>query len=163
MRPARWSTKIQLVAPDARCAIAFSRSPGQAGGAAGKETRQPARDLGFIPIAPPLWTRAEGSLYLRPLQKTRHHVHHIRVLLARSRGISIPLTGPGSPKHQAPGSAPAQCWSRASPVTRIPAYSGITCRYPRACSLIASNKLRGGRSCMPVSKPNLLWNGRHSR
>jgi len=74
-----WTTKIHLVAADARTAVTFSLSPGQAHDAPagrallsrlgppdrplhllmdrayeGNETRQLALDLGFIPVVPPL-------------------------------------------------------------------------------------------------------------
>ncbi|SAK48076.1 IS4 family transposase [Caballeronia ptereochthonis] len=73
-----WTTKIHMVAADARTAITFALSPGQAGDAPegrallqsvgrpnrplhllmdkayeGDETRQLALDLGFIPVVPP--------------------------------------------------------------------------------------------------------------
>src|SRR5712672_3207130 len=79
-----WTTKIHMVAADARSAIAFSLTPGQAGDAPagrdlllalpdlparcrlimdrayeGNETRQLALDLGFIPVVPPHPLRAE--------------------------------------------------------------------------------------------------------
>src|SRR5678815_3813106 len=85
-----WTTKIHLVAADARTAITFALSPGQAGdgpegralltrlGAPnrplhlimdrayeGNETRQLALDLGFIPVVPPLATRIEPWEYDR--------------------------------------------------------------------------------------------------
>src|SRR3979411_518552 len=75
---AGWTTKIHMVAADARTAITFALSPGQAGDAPqgrallqslgppkrplhllmdkayeGDETRQLALDLGFIPVVPP--------------------------------------------------------------------------------------------------------------
>lgn len=89
-----WNTKIHLVAADARTAIAFSLSPGQAHDAPegrtllrwlgpqerpvhllmdrayeGNETRQLALDLGFIPVVPPLKTRVEPWEYNREVYK----------------------------------------------------------------------------------------------
>jgi transposase len=77
-----------MVAADARCAIAFSLTPGQAGDAPagrellrriaqlprrcrlimdkayeGNETRQLALDLGLIPVVPPLSTRVQPWSY----------------------------------------------------------------------------------------------------
>ena len=79
-----WTTKIHMVAADARTAVTFSLSPGQAHDAPegrallsrlgppdrplhlimdrayeGNETRQLALDLGFIPVVPPLKTGLE--------------------------------------------------------------------------------------------------------
>lgn len=88
-----------MVAADARTAITFALSPGQAGDAPqgralleslgppnrplcllmdkayeGNETRQLALDLGFIPIAPPLHTRVEPWEYDREMYKRRNEV-----------------------------------------------------------------------------------------
>ena len=79
-----WNTKIHMVAADARTAVTFCLSPGQAHDAPegrrllsslgptsrpvhllmdrayeGNETRQLALDLGFIPVVPPMKTRIE--------------------------------------------------------------------------------------------------------
>ena len=86
-----WNTKIHLLAADARTAVTFSLSPGQAHDAPegrellrrlgapnrplhllmdrayeGNETRQLALDLGFIPVVPPLRTRVEPWEYDPP-------------------------------------------------------------------------------------------------
>ena len=79
-----WTTKLHMIAADARTAVTFSLSPGQAHDAPegrkllhrlgrqrtklarvmdrayeGDETRQVALDLGFEPVVPPLKTRRE--------------------------------------------------------------------------------------------------------
>src|SRR6476646_9621645 len=89
-----WTTKIHMVAADARTAITFALSPGQAGdgpmgrellaslGApdrplhllmdsaySGNETIQLALDLGFIPVVPPPRTRVEPWEYDREMYK----------------------------------------------------------------------------------------------
>ncbi|CAM4006492.1 hypothetical protein GCM10027287_26750 [Bordetella muralis] len=88
-----------MVAADARTAITFSLSPGQAHDAPegrallgrlsapnrplhllmdrayeGNETRQLALDLGFIPVVPPLKTRVEPWEYDREMYKRRNEV-----------------------------------------------------------------------------------------
>jgi transposase len=86
-----------MVAADARTAITFSLSPGQAHDAPvgrallgrlgapnrpvhllmdrayeGNETRQLALDLGYIPVAPPVKTRIEPWEYDREMYKRRN-------------------------------------------------------------------------------------------
>ena len=83
-----WSTKVPLVAADARTALTFALSPGEVSDAvAGREllgglgplpaplylimdrayednaTRQPAREFGWIPVAPPKSNRLEPWRY----------------------------------------------------------------------------------------------------
>ena len=97
-----WNTKIHLVAADARTAITFSLSPGQAHDAPegrellkrlgapnrplhlimdrayeGNETRQLALDLGFIPVVPPMSTRIEPWEYDRAMYKRRNEVERL--------------------------------------------------------------------------------------
>ncbi|HEV8688958.1 MAG TPA: IS5 family transposase [Ideonella sp.] len=97
-----WTTKIHMVAADARTAITFSLSPGQAGDAPqgrellaslgapnrplhllmdkayeGNETRQLALDLGYIPVVPPLRTRVEPWEYDREMYKRRNEVERL--------------------------------------------------------------------------------------
>ncbi|MDM0110587.1 IS5 family transposase [Variovorax sp. J22R133] len=97
-----WNTKIHMVAADARTAITFSLSPGQAHDAPegrallrrlggpdrplhllmdrayeGNETRQLALDLGFIPVVPPLKTRIEPWEYDREMYKRRNEVERL--------------------------------------------------------------------------------------
>jgi transposase len=97
-----------MVAADARTAIAFSLSPGQAHDAPegrallrrlggpdrplhllmdrayeGNETRKLALDLGFIPVVPPLSTRIEPWEYDREMYKRRSKVER---LFRRLRG-----------------------------------------------------------------------------
>jgi transposase len=97
-----WTTKIHMVAADARTAVTFSLSPGQAHdgpegrallsrlGAPdrplhllmdrayeGNETRQLALDLGFIPVVPPLKTRVEPWEYDREMYKRRNEVERL--------------------------------------------------------------------------------------
>ena len=91
-----------MVAADARTAITFSLSPGQAHDAPegrallsrlgapnrplhllmdrayeGNETRQLALDLGFIPVVPPLRTRLEPWEYDREMYKRRNEVERL--------------------------------------------------------------------------------------
>ena len=91
-----------MVAADARTAITFSLSPGQAHDAPegrallsrlgapsrplhlimdrayeGNETRQLALDLGFIPVVPPLKTRVEPWEYDREMYKRRNEVERL--------------------------------------------------------------------------------------
>ena len=91
-----------MVAADARTAITFSLSPGQAGDAPqgrellrrlgppnrplhllmdkayeGNETRQLALDLGYIPVVPPLSTRVEPWEYDREMYKRRNEVERL--------------------------------------------------------------------------------------
>ncbi len=97
-----WNTKVHMVAADARTAITFSLSPGQAHDAPegrallkrlgapnrplhllmdrayeGNETRQLALDLGFIPVVPPLSTRIEPWEYDREMYKRRNEVERL--------------------------------------------------------------------------------------
>ena len=97
-----WNTKIHMLAADARTAITFSLSPGQAHDAPegrallsrlgapnrplhllmdrayeGNETRQLALDLGFIPVVPPLKTRIEPWEYDREMYKRRNEVERL--------------------------------------------------------------------------------------
>jgi transposase len=97
-----WNTKVHMVAADARTAITFSLSPGQAHDAPegrallsrlgapnrplhlimdrayeGNETRQLALDLGFIPVVPPLSTRTEPWEYDRAMYKRRNEVERL--------------------------------------------------------------------------------------
>jgi transposase len=91
-----------MVAADARTAITFSLSPGQAHDAAegrqllsklgppqwpihllmdrayeGNETRQLALDLGFIPVVPPKSNRVEPWEYDREMYKRRNEVERL--------------------------------------------------------------------------------------
>ncbi|MFC7436631.1 IS5 family transposase [Hydrogenophaga bisanensis] len=97
-----WSTKIHMVAADARTAVTFCLSPGQAHDAPegrrllsslgptsrpvhllmdrayeGNETRQLALDLGFIPVVPPMKTRIEPWEYDREMYKRRNEVERL--------------------------------------------------------------------------------------
>src|SRR5688572_19722295 len=92
-----WTTKIHMVAADARTAITFALSPGQAHDAPegrkllrqlgkaprllhlimdrayeGDETRQLALDLGFIPVVPPKQNRVTAWEYNRAMYKRRN-------------------------------------------------------------------------------------------
>ena len=91
-----------MVAADARTAVAFSLSPGQAHDAPegrallehlgspskplhllidrayeGDETRQLALDLGFIPVVPPKSNRIEPWEYNRTMYKRRNEVERL--------------------------------------------------------------------------------------
>ncbi|MDZ4123660.1 MAG: IS5 family transposase [Hydrogenophaga sp.] len=97
-----WNTKIHMVAADARTAVTFCLSPGQAHDAPegrrllsslgptsrpvhllmdrayeGNETRQLALDLGFIPVVPPMKTRIEPWEYDREMYKRRNEVERL--------------------------------------------------------------------------------------
>ena len=97
-----WTTKIHLVAADARTAVTFSLSPGQAHDAPegrkllrrlgdqrerlpllmdrayeGNETRQLALTLGFEPVVPPLRTRLDPWEYDREMYKRRNEVERL--------------------------------------------------------------------------------------
>src|SRR5271169_3911894 len=97
-----WTTKIHMVAADARTAITFALSPGQAHDAPegrkllrrlgkaprplhlimdrayeGNETRQLALDLGFIPVVPPLCTRVEPWEYDKAMYKRRNEIERL--------------------------------------------------------------------------------------
>ncbi len=91
-----------MVAADARTAITFALSPGEAGDAPmgrallqslgsideplhllmdkayeGDETRQLALDLGFIPVVPPKSNRLEPWTYDREMYKRRNEVERL--------------------------------------------------------------------------------------
>jgi transposase len=91
-----------MVAADARTAITFSLSPGQAHDAPagrallrrlgpqqetlhllmdrayeGNETRQLALDLGFMPVVPPLKTRVHPWEYDRAMYKRRNEIERL--------------------------------------------------------------------------------------
>ena len=97
-----WTTKIHMVAADARTAITFSLSPGQAHDAPegrkllnrlgqqhdnpslvmdrayeGNETRQLALALGFTPVVPPLSTRLDPWVYDRHMYKRRNEIERL--------------------------------------------------------------------------------------
>ena len=97
-----WTTKIHMVAADARTAITFSLSPGQAHDAPegrkllnrlgqqhgslslimdrayeGNETRQLALALGYEPVGPPLRTRVEPWEYDREMYKRRNEIERL--------------------------------------------------------------------------------------
>ena len=97
-----WNTKIHMVAADARTAVTFCLSPGQAHDAPegrrllsslgptsrpvhllmdrayeGNETRQLALDLGVIPVVPPMKTRIEPWEYDREMYKRRNEVERL--------------------------------------------------------------------------------------
>jgi len=94
-----------MVAADARCAIAFSLTAGQAGDAPagrdllrtlsglprrcrllmdrayeGNETRQLALELGFIPVVPPLSTRLEPWTYSKAWYRRRNEIERLFLL-----------------------------------------------------------------------------------
>ena len=108
-----WTTKIHMVASDARTAITFSLSPGQAHDAPegrkllnrlgsqvqnpyllmdrayeGNETRQLALALGFTPVVPPLSTRVHPWEYDREMYKRRNEIER---LFRRLKGFSSHL------------------------------------------------------------------------
>ena len=91
-----------MVAADARTALTFSLSPGQAHDAPegrkllrrlgsqqngpslvmdrayqGDETRQLALDLGFVPVVPPLATRRAPWTYNRQIYKRRNEIERL--------------------------------------------------------------------------------------
>lgn len=91
-----------MVAADARTAVTFSLSPGQAHDAPagrdllqklgrqetniqllmdrayeGNETRQLALDLGYTPVVPPLKTRVEPWEYNREIYKRRNEIERL--------------------------------------------------------------------------------------
>ena len=97
-----WTTKIHLVAADARTALTFALSPGQAHDGPegrklltslgpqdaelalvmdrayqGDETRQLALDLGFTPVVPPIKTRTDPWEYDREMYKRRNEVERL--------------------------------------------------------------------------------------
>ncbi|MEK6212154.1 MAG: IS5 family transposase [Pseudomonadota bacterium] len=104
-----WTTKIHLVAANARTAITFALSPGQAHDAAegrqrlnrlgkpswpihllmdrayeGQETRQLALELGYIPVVPPKSNRITPWEYDREMYKRRNEIER---LLRRLKGF----------------------------------------------------------------------------
>jgi len=97
-----WTTKIHLVAADARTAITFALSPGQVHDAPegrkllqrvgrmprpipllmdrayeGDETRQLAVDLGYAPVVPPKHNRRAPWEYDRALYKRRNEIERL--------------------------------------------------------------------------------------
>ena len=91
-----------MVAADARCAIAFSLTPGQAGDAPagrellralpelpqrcrlimdkayeGNETRQLALELGFTPVVPPLSIRVDPWTYSKAWYRRRNEIERL--------------------------------------------------------------------------------------
>ena len=91
-----------MVAADARTALTFALSPGQAGDAPagrdllrtlralpqrcrlimdkayeGNETRQLALDLGFIPVVPPLSTRVDPWRYSKAWYRRRNEIERL--------------------------------------------------------------------------------------
>ena len=97
-----WTTKIHLVAANARCALSFALSPGNAGdapegrkllkawGAAptachlimdrayeGDETRQLALELGFKPVVPPKSNRISPWEYDRAMYRRRNEIERL--------------------------------------------------------------------------------------
>ena len=97
-----WTTKIHMVAADARTAVTFSLSPGQAHDAPegrqllnrlgqqhdnpslimdrayeGNETRQLALALGFIPVVPPSASRLDPWEYDREMYKRRNEIERL--------------------------------------------------------------------------------------
>jgi transposase len=106
-----------MVAADARTAVTFCLSPGQAHDAPegrrllsslgptsrpvhllmdrayeGNETRQLALDLGFIPVVPPIKTRIEPWEYDREMYKRRNEVERLfRWACESCPGISATL------------------------------------------------------------------------
>ena len=116
-----WTTKIHLVAADARTALTFALSPGQAHDSPeellasmgpqddnvalvmdrayqGDETRQLALDLGFTPVVPPLKTRTDPWEYDREMYKRRNEVER---LFRRLKGYDIlPIREAGCDVHR---------------------------------------------------------------
>jgi len=97
-----WTTKIHLVAADARTAIAFALSPGQAHDAPegrkllqrvgrmprpvpllmdrayeGEATRQLAVELGYVPVVPPKHNRLTPGAYDRAMYKRRNEIERL--------------------------------------------------------------------------------------
>ena len=97
-----WTTKIHLIAADARTAVTFSLSPGQSHDAPegrkllhrlghrlgkphllmdrayeGNETRQLALNLGFEPVVPPRGNRIDPWEYDREMYKRRNEVERL--------------------------------------------------------------------------------------
>ena len=107
-----WTTKIHMVAADARTAVTFSLSPGQAHDAPegrqllnrlgqqhdnpslimdrayeGNETRQLALALGFIPVVPPSASRLDPWEYDREMYKRRNEIERLFCRLKGFRRI----------------------------------------------------------------------------
>ena len=107
------TTKIHLVAANARCALTFALSPGQAGDAPhgrellkawaapvrhchlimdrayeGDETRQLALDLGFIPVVPPNPNRIAPWQYDRAMYRRRNEVDLTAHFLSGSSSLT---------------------------------------------------------------------------
>ncbi|WP_134980656.1 IS5 family transposase, partial [Xanthomonas axonopodis] len=107
-----WNTKIHLVAADARTAIPFGLTPGNAHDAPagrtllehlgaverpihllmdrayeGNQTRQLARDLGFVPVVPPKSNRVEPWDYNREMYNRRNEVERLFRRLKGDRRI----------------------------------------------------------------------------
>ncbi|WP_263108990.1 IS5 family transposase [Xanthomonas oryzae] len=97
-----WNTKIHMVAADARTAITFGLTPGNAHNAPagrallehlgpverpvhllmdrayeGNETRQLALDLGFVPVVPPKSNRVDPWEYDKEMYKRRNEVERL--------------------------------------------------------------------------------------
>ncbi|WP_157467340.1 IS5 family transposase [Edaphobacter aggregans] len=97
-----WNTKVHMVAADARTAIAFALSPGNAHDAPegrellwelprmpeglpmlmdrayeGDETRQLVLELGMVPVVPPKSNRVEPWTYDRALYKKRNEIERL--------------------------------------------------------------------------------------
>jgi transposase len=97
-----WNTKVHMVAADARTAIAFALSPGNAHDAPegrellwelprmpeglpmlmdkayeGDETRQLVLDLGMVPVVPPKSNRKDPWEYDRALYKKRNEIERL--------------------------------------------------------------------------------------
>ncbi|SEF57924.1 IS5 family transposase, partial [Nitrosomonas ureae] len=97
-----WTTRIHLVAADARTAITFALSPGHAHDAPegrqlllalgpvpspthllmdrayeGDQTRQLALELGYIPVVPPKTNRLEPWEYDRAMYKKRNEIERL--------------------------------------------------------------------------------------
>ncbi|XUP36732.1 IS5 family transposase (plasmid) [Xanthomonas axonopodis pv. vasculorum] len=107
-----WNTKIHLVAADARTAITFGLMPSNAHDAPagrtllehlgaverpihllmdrayeGNQTRQLARDLGFVPVVPPKSNRVEPWDYNREMYNRRNEVERLFRRLKGDRRI----------------------------------------------------------------------------
>ncbi|WP_134984877.1 IS5 family transposase [Xanthomonas axonopodis] len=107
-----WNTKIHLVAADARTAIPFGLTPGNAHDAPagptllehpgaverpihllmnrayeGNQTRQLARDLGFVPVVPPKSNRVEPWDYNREMYNRHNEVERLFRRLKGDRRI----------------------------------------------------------------------------
>src|SRR5271170_4769774 len=97
-----WTTKIHLVAANARCALTFALSPGQAGDGPegrellrawksappdchlimdrayeGDETRQLALELGFTPVVPPKRNRISPWEYDQAMYRRRNEIERL--------------------------------------------------------------------------------------